>query len=515
MMTKVLLAMPLLAGVLAGSADADGIPLEWNAHAEWFMYAPSFAFREIPCAVRYRFRTIDDCHVVRDFTADRPTDSLAPVWEKLPKGFVTVTCFALDGKDAVVGLAGERTFWKNAPFKEGSYPKAKRSYAEAVNLGLLYLLDRPSNRYFLEKGVPDPSYDLNCYPAKMHASTVAAMCVYMKTSLPRKDEAMKLARLSADYLLKISEPEGRPLACWPHTYEGKNLTAARYAGQQMLVYPARVGLAFLSFHAATGEEKYLAAAKRIAETYLRLQGEDGTWYLKLYEKDGKPVNKNRLMPSSVIEFLERLHDVTGDERCRAAADRAFAYIDNGPLKTWNWEGQFEDVVPSEPYVNLTKHSACDTAIYLFRRFPKDARRIGQARDILRYAEDQFIAWETPARKDGIGFRNRPGFKARCAKGWQTEYSIWHCPAVMEQYEWYLPIDASAAKLIRTYLACHKVTGDALALAKAKALGDSAVNNQRENGLSPTGWFGNYDQYHNWINCHIGTILALQELDRAE
>ena len=77
-------ASVLLAGVLVGSAGANGIPPEWNAHAEWFMYAPSFAFREIPGAVRYRFRTIDDCHVIRAFTADRPSDSLAPVWEELP-----------------------------------------------------------------------------------------------------------------------------------------------------------------------------------------------------------------------------------------------------------------------------------------------------------------------------------------------------------------------------------------------------------------------------------------------
>ena len=508
-MTKKLL---LVAGLAAGGvAEAGEPPLEWNANAEWFMYAPSFAFKDVAGAAKYRFRVLDDCHVTREFDAAKPSDSLAPVWEKLPKGFVTVSCFALDAKGEVVGLAGERTFWKNAPFREGSYPKAKRPYPEAVKMGLEYLLDRPANRYFLEKGKPDPAYDLNCYPAKMHSATIEAMCDYLKASLPRKDEALKLARLCADYLIAIAEPEGRPLAGWPHTYEGKNNTAAQYAGQQMLVYPAKAGCAHLSLFAVTKEGRYLDAAKRVAATYLKLQGDDGTWYLKLFEKDGRAVNKNRLMPNGVIDFLERLYGVTGDERYRTAADRAFAYVDNGPLKTWNWEGQFEDVPPSEPYFNLTKHFACDTAIYLLKRFPQDARRRLQAAEILRWSEDQFIAWETPARKDGIGFRNRPGFKARWSHGWQTKYSIWHCPAVMEQYSWYQPIDASAAKLIRTYLAYYRATGDKLALAKAKALGDAAVNNQRENGLSPTGWFGNYDEYHNWINCHIATMQALQEL----
>jgi len=277
----------------------------------------------------------------------------------------------------------------------------------------------------------------------------------------------------------------------------------------MLIYPARAGQAFLELYAMTREDRYLAAAKRIAATYLRLQGDDGTWHLKLYEKDGKPVNPNRLMPNSVIDLLERLYDVTGEALYRQAADRAFAYIDRGPLETWNWEGQFEDVPPSQPYFNLTKHSACDTAIYLLKRFPNDKRRLEQARRLILWSEDQFVAWETPARKDGIGFRNRPGCKPRWSHGWQTRYSIWHCPAVMEQYSWYLPIDASASKMIRAYKAYNQVTGDALSLAKAKALADAAVNNQRDNGLSPTGWFGNYDEYHNWINCHIATMMALQ------
>ena len=497
----------------AAVAEAK-VPVGWNANAEWFMYAPSFAFKESAGAVKYRFRVLDDCHVTRTFDADKPTASLQPVWDALPAGFVTVTCLAVDGAGETVGLAGERTFWKNAAYKEGSYPKAKRSYAEAVKMGLEYLLDREANRYFLEHGRPDPSYDLNCYPAKMHSATIEAMCDYLKADLPRKDEALKLARLCADYLIKIAEPEERPLAGWPHTYEGKNNTAAMYAGQQMLVYPAAAGSAFLSLYAVTKDVQYLTAARRIAATYLKLQGEDGTWFLKLYEKDGQPVNANRLMPSSVIDFLERLYAVTDEQDYRAAADKAFTYIDCGPLQTWNWEGQFEDVPPSEPYFNLTKHTACDTAIYLLKRFPKDARRREQADEILRWAEDQFIAWEVPARKDGIGFRNRPGFKARWTHGWQTKYSIWHCPAVMEQYSWYQPIDASAAKLIRTYLAYHEATGDSLALAKARTLGDAVVNNQRDDGLSPTGWFGNYDEYHHWINCHIAAIRAVQLLDAA-
>ena len=80
----------------AAFAEVDGHV--WNANAEWFMYAPSFAFREVSGAAKYRFRVLDDCHVTHEFDAAKPSDSLAPVWESLPKGFATVTCFALDAK---------------------------------------------------------------------------------------------------------------------------------------------------------------------------------------------------------------------------------------------------------------------------------------------------------------------------------------------------------------------------------------------------------------------------------
>ena len=94
----------------------------------------------------------------------------------------------------------------------------------------------------------------------------------------------------------------------------------------------------------------------------------------------------------MLGFLERMYALIGDMKYRTAADRAFAYIEKGPLTTWNWEGQFEDVAPTAPYQNLTKHDACNTAMYLVRRFPSDQRRIAQAREILRFAEDQVVCW---------------------------------------------------------------------------------------------------------------------------
>ena len=141
----------------------------------------------------------------------------------------------------------------------------------------------------LEKGEPDPSYSLNCYPAKMSGSVIGIMLDYAKRRPERAKEALAVARAAADFLLRISQSADAPLAHFPPTYRGEANTAKRYAGQQMLLYPARTAASYLRLADVTGDKKYADAAENIGRTYLKLQGTDGTWYLKLWEKDGKPV----------------------------------------------------------------------------------------------------------------------------------------------------------------------------------------------------------------------------------
>ena len=323
---------------------------------------------------------------------------------------------------------------------------------------------------------------------------------------------MRIARVQADYLISVSQPADAPLAHFPPTYAGNRLTAKTYAGEIMLLYPASVASAYLELARATGDGKYRDAALEIARTYMRLQDADGTWPLKARARDGANLARNRAFPMVMMDLFMKVWRLTGDDAWRVAADRAFAFIEKGPLADWNWEGQFEDVKPTEKFVNLTKHPACSTAMYLLSRYPGDRRRLAQARELLRFSEDQFVCWERPSRPDGIGprWRNEAGKR----KWVQTDYLDWHLPGVMEQYHCYHPIDASAAKLIRTYLALYAATGNALDLAKAKTLGDAVVNVQEDDGRIPTHWNVSHfhDRDYDWINCMIAAADALAELD---
>ena len=273
----------------------------WNAHSPWFQFAPALDFSEVKGAAMYRYTVLDDLHHSYEFVAADSKASLAPVWDKIPTGGFAVVCEGLDAASNSVGLAVHATkgriprYWKTAQFKEGSYPPAKRSYGEAAKMIYDYIFEFDSSQVILKTGKPDRSYFLNSYPCKMYADIIRSMITYAKMRPERAADAMRLADNAAEYLLSVSEPAGAPLAYFPPTYEPDTnqtytLAAKKYRGQTMISYPAHAGDAFLKLGQASGKRKYIDAAVRIAETFLKLQLPDDSWYLKLWVKDGSAVN---------------------------------------------------------------------------------------------------------------------------------------------------------------------------------------------------------------------------------
>ena len=495
----------------------------WNGYSKRFMYAPSFGFAAVDGAARYRYEVTDDFHRRHEFVSDSPDASLDGVWSKLPVGYVTVACFGETAEGTTIREAGRRTFWKKSAFA-GGYPSAIRSFALSRNKVYDYFLDMPSTRYLVEHGRPDSSYPLNGYPSKMLSATIGAF-VTRARSLGKGGEAdamVEAAKKAADFLIAEAVPEGCPLAHFTRTYAAEGSEYGRFKGEQdtiMLIYPALAGSAFLELHSVSGDAKYLAAAECIGQTYVRLQGDDGTWFLKQNAVTGKEIAPNRLLPVDVMEFLESLHAATSNESFRAAADRAFAYIENGPMSDWNWEGQFEDIRPvAKRWSNLSKHPACSTAMYLLRRFPVDAGRIAQAEALLKFSEDQFVEW-TPPYDHRRAADEPSGPDDGSWSFFCKPYSDWMTPCALEQYNCYLPIDASAAKMINTYLALWRATGKREHLDKARALGATATRMQEGDGFICTWWMKgvsrNDNRYHTWINCLLATARALDNLATAE
>jgi len=307
----------------------------WNAHSKAFIHPPAFEFKEVDGASEYRFslEKADPGRAGRPRPADsgragrpRPADTARPeaapyhswtapkpwlpipadIWDSLPPGYYTlsVTCEAARGAPQTFPprlAADERTFYRAAVF-HGPYPAGACGYREAARKVYAAVYNMPQVQGWKTSDDPPKGYDLYCYPAKILSSMIRALCRH------GKDDSIVLARKMADWLIAHSQPADAPLAHFPPTYWGdRRDVAVKNAGQNMLLYPAHAALAYLDLadvlsRAGNGadSQKYHAAALAIARTYAKLQGADGTWPLKVREKDGSPVRANRLVPGRYI-----------------------------------------------------------------------------------------------------------------------------------------------------------------------------------------------------------------------
>lgn len=457
-------------------SGVPGVRPFWNANARMFLHPPAFDFKEVPGRTEYLFRlTRADGSEGAEWKADKPWRPVpAVIWDSMSPGECTIE----------VEGSGRRTFWRSAPFK-GPYAYANHDYAWAVSRAMNFVFAEKHIKDWLISDVPPEGYDLYCYPAKIVSAAIRALVRVDVRDDVENAKVVKIARKMADWLMSVSQPEGAPLAFFPPTYWGdRRVEAVRFAGLNMLGYPAAAGIAFLELAEKTGETRYRRQAVMIADTYLRLQEADGTWPLMVAEKDGRAVRNNRLIPSgTLLDFLDKVAAVTGEKRYSEASGRAFGFVLAGPCRDWNWDAQFEDQDPRPPYENLQKGTAVMTALRLFR-----LGKMKEGCELVDWCEDQFTVWSDP-----IHFGR-----------WRE----WRLPVALEQYNYFRPIDASLSDMIEGFAAAYKATGDRLYYEKAKALADNLVNGQRRNGKIPT-YFDDPENGSYWLNCHVRSAQVLE------
>lgn len=465
----------------------------WNEHAKMFKYAPSFNFKRYKELKEYRFSTFSFADKqYYTFTTDNPNASLSPIWNKLPVGEVDLKVEAFTGAGKETILSGRRVFYKASTFCP-PYPTAKYSYKEALKKGLKYLYNQKYIKSWYLTGLPDHSkYELYCYPAKLSGSVINSMLLYCKY-FPKNDTALMIARKVADYLLANSEPKGSPLEYLPQTYEGTAITAGRFNKEIIMMEPPQTGLSYLRLYDKTKDKKYFTAALNIANTYTARQLPSGTWYIRIYKETGKPASEVLCIPVGIVNFLTELVTVYKQEQYQKVIDSAIKWIWENPIKTYNWTGQFEDVGAAKPYTDLTKYEASWFAQYLLDHKEKDTSYVRVARELIAFCEDQFVVWERPKIYDSE----------------EKSTDNWYVPSVLEQYECYIPIDASIQQMAYTFFKAYEKTGEPIYREKYLTLSNSLVNVQKENGMIPTGW--NSDEGEIWINCMTWDLMFLDKV----
>ena len=483
----------------------EGRPF-WNAQASQFMYVPSFQFQPISGCNKYRFSAKDENGNIHSFDAEKPSALLTDIWKEIPEGVVELTVRTVNEDNSEGYPVGARTFFKLAPFNTDT-PAAKYSYKECASRAYEYIMNLGFIRYWLKNGEPDPGYLLNAYPSKTYSSVIGAMLKFADVFPEKADDALKTAKNCADYLLEITPHDNGAMDGVPPTYKLEVCAASGHdygdvvrsrSSTVMMIYPSYVGKAYLQLEEKTGERKYFDAAIKIGEFYLKNVRQDGTWNLITDGKTGETVSDNPCDPlCNIVPFLMKLYERTGEEKWKTLAENAIGFVEKNTLRTYNWEGQFEDSGLSVNYSNLTHFGASALARYYAQYHPDDENKMKVAEELVRYVEDQFVVWNRPApwNKDS------------------DDTSFWPVPCALEQYNWYVPIDASSASVIRTFVAMYKAGRGELYLAKAKALADTITRVQREDGMIPTHWMDEetLNGHNFWINCMIATAEAVDTM----
>lgn len=485
-----------------------GIPGEspfWNTYSKRFMYAPAFDFNLIEKSTFYRFTAIPlTTNEEFTFDADEPWAPLSPIWAELPVGHIALIVEGHDDRNQILGLSGTRVFYRAAEYN-GPYVGQKLDYRESAERALKFLFNLQPIQTWLEARL-DTTYFLYCYPSKIIGAVVESMVLYSKIATGAdKEKALLIARNAADFLISISETEGSPFEYFPPTYYTKyesinrwtSTRAKEFQGQLMMTYPADVANIYLNLSDATGNKKYFKEAVKIANTYLKTQLPSGTWQLKVWMETGEPVNSNVCMPTSQISLFDRFEQQYQILDYKTARDSAFKWIMQNPVKTFYWEGQFEDIPPVKEYANLSAKGAMGVASYLLGHYRQNPKYISLAEEILRFAEDQFIVWEKPLPKEE----------------YRTE--TWLNPCVLEQYRYYTPVGSSATTAMATFQKAYEATGKEVYLKKATEFANNLTNVQdSQTGQYYTLWDTNpKHKWIGWFNCATHDIKAILEFDK--
>lgn len=476
----------------------------WNLQSLQFMYAPRFQFAVAPACKRYLFTAKDCLRNLHTFEAETPTALLSPIWNDIPEGMVELKVEAINDEGEPWTLVGARTFYKSAPFQGTEYyPPKARSYRECAVKALDFAFSLSYVQHWLTEGTPDPEYDFNVYPSKTIPSIIRAMITYAKIKPEMAEDALQLAKNAADFLLSIRYPDGHPLAYLTPTYyvdfrknldQYNNEAAVARGHAVMMIYPAGVGSSLVALEEATRDAKYLEAAIKIAEFYRDHLLPNGSWHLFVSATTGESLKDNYCLPYDIMKFMTKLYARTGDTTWKKLEENCWNYILKNCLETYNWEGQFEDSAFSSSYSNLSHHPTCFALEHILENKQDDEKLLAETDDLMRFIEDQFVVWKDFAPAYWNHWRNPK-------QGGNIEE--WYTPAVVEQYYWAMPVDASASTVMKSFIQMYKFKKDPIFLAKARVLADMLTRMQDDSGFIPSQWMRKScieDREHFWLNC---------------
>lgn len=394
-----------------------------------------------------------------------------------------------------------KTMMTVAPVKRDAHGRllALQSYDETIRRGMTFLLadhlkwfkgskesitDETGNLqmpwvYYSnlqQNGSPFPhSVDrFVSYPAFHHALLIRTFLGYRTHA---KDErALDAAIKLADWGIAHSTPGDWPYANLPwSTFQEKKPGGFRDKTGLMPDKAAIMALAYLDLHQACGEARFLKAAQAIGETLAKRQRPDGNWPFRVDPKTEKVIEEYSSSVIYAVMLFERLDKANSNQRFKSHRDLTWDWLLNGPIKTKEFRGFYEDIPPSPK--GRTNYDCLDTIRYLLANRTKDNGCLEMAKDLNAWVEKTFL--------DKIkGFEPAEGIREQL-----------QCNVVM---------------------GIHSLNWASMLLDLAQATGDDAM---RQRAIQTANYITYYLQPDNrivvgfqynqwWYSCHAGVVLYL-------
>lgn len=317
------------------------------------------------------------------------------------------------------------------------------------------------------------------YPAFHHALLIRTFIRYAKYAGDTRslEQAVKLA----DWDIAHSTPADWPYARLPwSTFEAKKPGGFRDKTGLMPDKAAIMALAYLDLHEATGEKRFREAADAIAATLAARQRPDGTWPFRVDPQTEQVIEEYTSSVIYAVMLFERLDALSGQTTYRAARDKTWHWLVNGPIKTKEFRGFYEDIRESPE--GRTNYDCLDTIRYLVAHRTPENGYLDMAKDLEAWVEKVFLD-KIPAFEPAEGIREQL-----------------QCNVVM---------------------GIHSLNWAAMLLDLANATGDESL---RKRAIQTANYVTYYLQPDDrivvgfeykqwWYSCHVGVILYL--LDFAE